>query len=376
MRRSTTKTKILYGLLLLLLLILLQPTGGKWAWIHGVRWLYVFLLSFGLSFLLTPLAEMLAQKFKILDLPDHDRKIHTMPIPRLGGLAVFAAFLISATRNDQFSMQLGGLIFGGCIIYAIGFFDDKKPLPAAARLSMQIIACLVVIYSGVFITVIPKEFDLFRVPSSLLTIFWLLGLSNALNFLDGVDGLATGMAALCSILFFMIALPTNQTYLSYSTMALAGACLGFLPYNWRPAKIFLGDAGSTFLGFMIAGFAVMGSWADKNGMVAVSTPLLILGIPIFDMIYTTVSRIKNGSVKTFIQWLEYAGKDHFHHRLMHLGFSQVQTVGLILLLNFCLGLGALTLRETGTRGSIFLLSQSVLIFLIVVALMLRGRNNS
>jgi UDP-GlcNAc:undecaprenyl-phosphate GlcNAc-1-phosphate transferase len=181
------------------------------------------------------------------------------------------------------------------------------------------------------------------------------------------------MVMLCSMLFFLIAWPSRQSYLAYVTIAIVGACLGFLPYNWKPARIFLGDAGATFLGFMIAGIAVMGSWAHNNPMVAISTPLLILGIPIFDMIYTTVSRVKNGSVRTFRQWLEYAGRDHFHHRLMHLGLSDRQMVVFVWVLNLCLGIGALVIRDTGTKGSVLLLIQSVIIFLIIVVLMLLGR---
>jgi UDP-GlcNAc:undecaprenyl-phosphate GlcNAc-1-phosphate transferase len=367
--------KASYILLAVILVSLLQPRGGTWAWLYDIRWLYVLFLSCAWSLLLTPLVIRLAWRLKILDYPDA-RKTHASPVPRIGGMAVFLAVLLSTARNYQFSPQLMGLIAGSSIIYLIGFVDDIRSLPATTRLIGQLAACLIVIRSGVILTIIPHSWPGWYIISAAITVIWLLGLSNAINFLDGVDGLATGMVMICAFLFFLIAWPTRQSYLAYVTIAVAGACLGFLPYNWKPARVFLGDAGSTFLGFLIAGLAVMGSWAHDNPTVAFATPLLILGIPIFDMIYTTVSRVRNGSVTTFKQWLEYAGRDHFHHRLMNLGFSEQQTVLFIWTLNLCLGLGATVIRDSGTRGSIAILLQSVIIFFIIVVLMLAGREKS
>ena len=340
-------------------------------WLHNVRWLFVLLVSFIIAQLATPLAIQAAWYFKILDYPN-ERKIHLSPIPRMGGIAVVIAILLSTLRNFQFSSELTGLVIGSSVIYLIGFVDDIHPLPATPRLIGQILACIIVVKSGVVVTFIPPGFFLSETIEAAITIFWLLGIANAVNFLDGVDGLATGLVAVCAMLFFFIAWPA-QSYLSFLTIAVFGACLGFLPYNIKPAKTFMGDAGATFLGFLIAGLAVMDSWAYENPIVAFSTPLLILGIPIFDMIYTTISRVRNGSVKSFKQWLEYTGKDHFHHRLLKLGLSVPKSVGFIILLNICLGLGALIIRETGARGSLILLFQALVIFLIVVILMLSGR---
>jgi UDP-GlcNAc:undecaprenyl-phosphate GlcNAc-1-phosphate transferase len=192
--------------------------------------------------------------------------------------------------------------------------------------------------------------------------------------MDGIDGLASSMGTVCSLLFLGIAWNSNQYEVAFLSAALAGACSGFLTVNWYPARMFLGDGGSTLIGFLLGCLAVYGSWATGNPAVALSTPLLVLGIPIFDLIYTTVSRIKNGQVSTVREWLEYTGKDHFHHRLMNLGLGVRQTVSFILLLNLCLGLGAWTVRHTAsTSGTIFLLLQSVMIFSIVVVLMLLGR---
>jgi UDP-GlcNAc:undecaprenyl-phosphate GlcNAc-1-phosphate transferase len=365
--------KAYYVLLVVILIGLFQPGGGTWAWLHDIRWLYVLLISFIFSQLLTPLVIRLAWFFKILDHPD-PRKIHVVPIPRLGGLAIFASFLFSTARNYHFSRELTGLVIGGSIIYVIGLMDDIRPLPARFRLLAQLVAALVVIGHGVVLTVIPLSVPGHGYISVLITIVWLIGFTNALNFMDGVDGLATSMTMACALFFFLIAWPTRQSYLAYVTIAIFGASMGFLPYNWKRARIFLGDAGSTFLGFMLAGLAVMGYWANNDPVVAVSTPLLIMSIPIFDMIYTTVSRIKNGSIHTFKEWLEFAGKDHFHHRLMFLGLSETQTVIFIIMVNLCLGLGALALRYSGATESLLLLLQSLFFFLIIIVLMLLGRH--
>jgi UDP-GlcNAc:undecaprenyl-phosphate GlcNAc-1-phosphate transferase len=264
-------------------------------------------------------------------------------------------------------------MIGGSIIYIIGFIDDIRPLPAVLRLAVQLIACLAVIKGGIYITTIPYYWPFAYFLRVILTIIWLIGIANAINFLDGVDGLVSGMIAISALLFFVIAWPTRQSYLAYLVIAIAGACIGFLPYNWKPAQTFMGDASATFLGFMIAGTAVLGTWTYKNPIIAGVTPLLILGIPIFDMIYTTISRFKNERVHTFKEWLEYTGRDHFHHRLMNVKLSEKHTVLFIWMLNICLGIGAVVIRDTTAVHSVLILTQSVMILLIIVVLMVVGR---
>ena len=374
--RNKNYLKLYYVLLCVLFVFLFQKSSlnpGKWAWEHNIRWLYVFFVSFLASQILTPISIKLAFKFNILDFPDNIRKLHKSPIPRIGGLAIFGAIIISTLRNFNFSTELSGLIIGSSMFYLIGFIDDIKPISATARLIAQIVSALFVVYSGVTISIIPVGFPFEKIIEGTITVIWLIGIANSINFLDGVDGLAAGMSALCAGLFFVISIPTNQPHLMFLTIATVGACAGFLPYNWGPAKVYLGDSGATFLGFFIAGLAIMGSWENANPMIAISTPLLILGIPIFDTIYTTISRIKNGHVKSVKEWLEYTGRDHFHHRLMLLKLSPKRTVLFILMINLCIGLAALVIRNTGTIGSTILLFQTVVFFLIIVILMLLGR---
>ncbi|MGA2091543.1 MAG: MraY family glycosyltransferase, partial [Endomicrobiales bacterium] len=281
---SSTR-KALYALLIILLLFLLQPHGGTWAWLANMRWLYVFLVAFIFAYLLTPVSIYLGWRFNILDNPDVHRKFQAKPVPRIGGLAIFLAILLSTIRNFEFSPQLTALMIASSLMFFLGFVDDIYPLRASFRIGVQIIASLIVVNSGIYITIIPLHWPFHYALSAIITVVWLIGMSNAINFMDGVDGLCTSMVALTSTLFFLISWHTHQTYVSFLLIALSGACLGFLPYNWKRATVYLGDAGSTFIGFLIAALAVMGAWSDYNPMVALSTPLMILGIPIFDMIY-------------------------------------------------------------------------------------------
>jgi len=358
---------------LVLLLVLLPPGGfSAWTWTEGLRWFYLFLISMSAVFLLAPASSWLAVKIGAIDIPNA-RKVHSLPVPRIGGAAVYLAFMAAVLRNQQFTREVYGIMLGGTIIFALGFLDDWKGLSARTRLFWQTAAALIVTFFGLHLSfTVRMPFGL--VVSTVLSVIWLVGIVNAFNFMDGIDGLASSMGAVCALLFLGIGWNSNQFPLSYISAALAGACAGFLRMNWRPARVFLGDSGSTFIGFILGCLALYGSWATDSPAVSFSTPLLILGIPIFDIIYTTISRIRNGSVSSVKEWLEYAGKDHFHHRLMKLGLGVEQTVGFIVLLNICLGLGAWTIRHTAsTLGTWLLLAQSVLIFLIVVVLMLLGR---
>ncbi len=367
----------LISLLTLAVLVAMLPPGGfsAWTWTEGLRWLYLFLIAMSAVFLLAPASAWLAVRIGAMDMPG-DRKVHLVPVPRIGGTAVYLAFCGAVLRNQQFSLEVWGILLGGTIVFLLGFLDDWKGLSAGTRLFWQLAAAVVVTFFGLHLS-FPLEFTGGALLSRLLSVVWLVGIINAFNFMDGIDGLASTMGAVCALFFLGIGWNSSQYPLSFISAALAGACVGFLRMNWRPARVFLGDGGSTFIGFILGCLALYGSWATNNPAVSFSTPLLVLGIPIFDIIYTTISRVRNGQVSSVREWLEYAGKDHFHHRLMKLGLGVEQTVGFVVLLNICLGLGAWTIRYTAsTVGTWLLLTQSVLIFLIVVVLMLLGRETA
>jgi len=337
------------------------------------RWLFLLVFSFLLAFFLTLVIRRIATKLKILDYPE-ERKIHEQPIPLLGGLAVYIAYVAAIFLNFSFSTELKGIILGGTVILVVGLVDDIKELSATWKLMAQILATGILIYYGVRLSFLPNNW--WGIGGEiLLTVIWVVGITNAVNFFDGMDGLATGLIAICCLSFFIVALLTNQPYLGYLTIALAGSCLAFLIFNFKPASIFLGDAGSTFLGFTIAGIAVMGGWAQDNPKVALGLPLLILSVFIFDVIYISVSRIYRGQVKNIKEWIEYTGKDHLHHRLVALGLTEVQTVLFIFLITACLGITGIILRATGDIVIYLEILQALLIFAIIVILMRTGRRS-
>jgi len=335
------------------------------------RWLFLLVFSFLLAFLSTKVIGRIATKLKILDHPN-ERKIHKKPIPLLGGLAIFAAYVGTIVFNFNFSRELKGVVIGGTIILIIGLIDDIKHIPATWKLISQVLASSILILYGVKLSFLPNTWW-GNAGEILLTVIWVVGITNAVNFFDGMDGLATGLTVIGSLSFFIVAEISGQSYLGFLTIALAGSCLGFLKFNFKPASIFLGDAGSTFLGFTLAGIAVMGGWAEKNPMVALSLPILVLSVLIFDMIYITIARIWDGRVRSFKGWVEYTGKDHLHHRLVALGFNETQTVLLIYLIAACLGISGINLRASEDLRVYLEFIQAFFIFIIVVILMITGR---
>lgn len=358
--------KIGLPIILTPLLILLRVKGYQQGFYMQCATLLVF--SMLLVILFTPVARKIALKLKILDHPD-ERKVHTVPIPLLGGASIAASFCFVILINFRFSLEMKGVVVGGVLLLLTGFVDDIKPIPAHLKLLVQIIACLILTKCGVMVSFLPATV-LGKIGEFLITFIWIIWVINAVNFFDGLDGLASGLVAISSAFFLIVGLQTHQPYFSYLAASLIGACIGFLIYNFYPAGIFLGDAGSSFLGFTLGALAVMGGWSERGPAVALSVPLLILGVFVFDMLYITVSRIIKGKTRTVKEVLEYVGKDHFHHRLMDIGFTHRQTVGFIYLLSICMGLGAVVLRTSISPLNVFfLLVQAFIIFLILSLLM-------
>lgn len=346
------------------------------AFLDGIptRWLFLLVFSFILAFVLTLAFRRIATKFKILDHPEK-RKIHETPIPLLGGLAIYISYVVTIFLNFSFSPELKGVILGGTVILLVGLIDDVKKLSATWKLVAQVLAAGILMVYGVRLSFLPNNW--WGIGGEiLLTLIWVVGITNAVNFFDGMDGLATGSITICSLSFFIVALMTHQAYLSYLTVALAGSCLGFLLFNFKPASIFLGDAGSTFLGFTVAGIAVMGGWAQDNPKVALSLPLLILSVFIFDLVYISLSRIYRGQVKNLKEWIEYTGKDHLHHRLVALGLTEPQAVLFIYLIAACLGISAINLRAPWDIVIFLEILQGLFIFTIIVILMRTARKSA
>jgi UDP-GlcNAc:undecaprenyl-phosphate GlcNAc-1-phosphate transferase len=336
--------------------------------------LKIFLIAFVESVVFTWIAIRVALKLGILDQPA-ERKIHAKPMPLLGGVAVFFAFSLALLFNFHFSLGLKGIVLGSLILMAAGVVDDVRGLSAKFRLLLQVLCASIVIAHGVCLRTFPMDWPAGNVLNIALTVLWIVGVTNAVNFMDGADGLAAGMAGIASLAFFFIAYQTGQKYFAFLNIALAGACLGFLIFNFNPAKIFLGDAGSSFLGFSLASLAVMGEWAENNPIVALSIPVIILAVPIFDIAYISVSRIARGDVRSFKEWIEYVGKDHLHHRLAAMGFSHREVVTFIYLICAVFAVGALTLKDATTQQSLFLVLQACIILTVVTVLMVVGNEN-
>jgi len=285
------------------------------------QYLIIFGAAFGISLFLTPWVSKLAFKIGAVDKPCK-RKVHTKLMPRLGGLAVFAGFMAISVIFYGFDTRVLGIMAGGSIILLLGILDDKYDLPARYKLLGQIAAAAVVVTTGTVIRFVDNPFDgyiglgAFAIP---LTILWIVGITNALNLIDGLDGLASGISLIALATFTIMAYRTDQVVVAMLTLALAGAVLGFLRYNFHPASIFLGDSGAMFLGFMIASLAVMGLLKSVTA-ITVITPVLVLAVPIFDTAFAMLRRFFNGKP------IMNADQGHLHHRLLAFGLSHRQVV--------------------------------------------------
>ncbi|HXZ43812.1 MAG TPA: MraY family glycosyltransferase [archaeon] len=356
-------------LVLALVGILLLP-GVRTAWhtVYGARWAYILVISCLISFGLTPFLIRLARFLEVLDLPAM-RKLHAEPTPLLGGLAIYTAFGVSLLANSILDNQVVAIMVGAGLLVVVGMLDDVWSVPAAGKLLAQIIAVAIVINSGVILTLFPQSV-VGIVANAVLTLIWLLGITNAMNFFDGMDGLATGLSIIVAGFLGFFAALTVQPFMGWLAVAVVGSCLGFLPFNLRPtrpAAIFLGDAGSTFLGFVLASLAIKGDWAENN-IIDIAAPVLIFWVFIFDMTHITVTRVATGKVRTFQQWIAYVGKDHLHHRLETLLGSRRKTVFLIFFLSISMGLAAMALSNARTLEAVLLILQAAIIVVIVTIL--------
>jgi len=358
------------------LIALMLPPVRRVIASSGLGWAYLVALAFALALVGVPLVRALARAWGVLDAPAA-RKVHAVATPLLGGAAVYGAFAAAVLFNFNFSVQLKGVALGATIIVAVGVLDDLFDVAARWKLAGQVVAVAVAMKYGVVLDTIPTAWPGSHAANLLLTLLWFVTVTNALQFLDGMDGLAAGLGAVAALFFSLAALQTNQPYLMFLAAPLVGACLGFLPYNFRfgrPATIFLGDAGASFIGFTLAGLAVMGEWAE-NDFIGLLTPVLILAVPLFDIAFVGTVRVATGKVHSFGQWLAYTGKDHIHHRFEALGLTRTETVLLILFIAATLGLSAMLLKDATKHEAVLVLIQAGCVLAIIAVLegVARGR---
>jgi len=273
-------------------------------------YIITFILSLILSLYLTPVMRRAALQFGIVDRPDGRLKKQTRPMPYLGGIAIYLSFLLALAFSFRFDQELLGFLLAGTIILLLGLIDDLGFLKTWAKVGGQIIAVLVLVKSGIFIklTFLPLYV---RIP---LTFLWLVGMINAFNIIDVMDGLSAGVALFASFAFFSVSLLNGRITIAIVAITLAGSLLGFLRYNSHPARIYMGDAGSMFLGFMIGALAINGSYTEKD-VLGFLAPIVILGIPIFDTCQVMIARWSKGLPV-------YRGSpDHYALRLRAAGLS-------------------------------------------------------
>lgn len=329
-----------------------------------------FILSCTLVYALVYPLRRLAFRFDILDYPGA-RTIHKGAIPLVGGLAVFLGVIPACAFNFGFLRGLLPIFAGGAIIFMAGFIDDVRGFGALPRLFFQIAAALTVIGAGIKVEFMPSCW--WKSPVEILvTLVWLVGVTNACNYLDGMDGLAAGSIAINLFSFAVILYSTKQDPIGMFLIILIGACLGFLPHNLRKEKTFLGDSGSMFLGFVLAAIAISGAWASDN-IVKIFIPVLILGVPIFDMTFTTIMRIAEGKVRTPLQWLRYGDRDHFHHYLVDIGLTPGGAVIFIYFITLSLGIHAMILTGADAPQAFLALLEAAIIFGAIATLMVVGK---
>lgn len=304
-----------------------------------ITYMAIFAAALAVSLVGTPFARRLAIRIGLVDQPAA-RKVHRVPVPLMGGVAIWLALVAALMLfTDRFNLpQLGAILLGGTIVAVTGLVDDRVGLSPYLKLGGQLVATIPLLVAGVRV----ESATPWPEVNLALTVLWVVGVTNAVNLLDNMDGLAAGVAAIASGFFLVLAAASGQFLVASLSAAVAGACLGFLRFNFlAPARIFMGDAGSLLLGFLLAAIGIKLRF-ENDPAVTVLIPLLVLGVPIFDTTLVTLSRLRRK-----VNPLTAAGRDHLSHRLTLLGLSQREAVMLIAILCGVLGLAALYLSSAG-----------------------------
>ncbi len=322
-----------------------------------------FLLGLVTAFVVTPFSMRIAKKYGAIDVPN-DRRVNKKPMPRLGGIAVIAGFFVSTIyllismsiedklvlfEEDMLWLKLVGFFVGIIILGITCFIDDTKGIHSLTKLIVQIVAALIVVACGIRIENFEIPFlngqaELNIVLSYIITVCWIVGVTNAINLIDGLDGLSSGISLISCISLLIIFTLNGSPLIAIELItALGGAISGFLPYNFNPAKTFIGDTGSNFLGFSLAVISILGVAKTYTALVLIA-PIIVLALPLFDTLFAIFRRIKNGkSLKAVFK----ADKGHLHHRLMQKGYTQKQAVFILYGITATFGMFAVVLLDSG-----------------------------
>ncbi len=337
------------------------------------------------AILMMPLLIRLAHRIGAVDRP-RDYKAHGGPVPFLGGIAVYAAFslgiLVSTRDWDlraydsflQFALEgsplkpLFGIVIGGAFVLLLGLLDDFRPINAMLKLMVLFLIALLLHHFEIRVRLFPDRLEWLNIAVSLL---WLAGVTSAMNSLDHMDGNCSGAAAICAIFTFLFSWDRQnpQPWLSYAALALLGATLGFLQFNFKPARIFLGNSGAFLVGFLLAAMTILGAWGSREEPIkALLIPPLLLGVPLYDITLATLLRWKSGTVKNIYEAVVFCGRDHLSHRLVALGLSERAAVVAQYALGCLFGTVALTSRYS---LQVFLFGVAcLLVFLVALGMVL------
>ena len=318
----------------------------------------VFLVALAVTGASIPFVRQMALALGFVDAPAK-RKLHSTPIPLMGGVAIFggAMLILVAYFGRLGNFRILGLLFGATLIAIVGLIDDRHPLPPLIKFAGQSVAFLIVIALGTTV-----QLPLPPLVNYILTFIWLAVITNTVNFLDNMDGLCAGVSAVAAAFIVLLADVSGQFFVGPIAAAVLGACLGFLRYNFKPASIFMGDAGSLFLGFLLAQMTLQLRFPDNSTFVTWMIPLMLMGVPLFDFALVTIARLRRG-----VNPLTTAGKDHTSHRLVRMGLSHREAVMAIYLLGGAFGMVALFITQASfvegyVVGAATLLIVSILIY--------------
>lgn len=332
------------------------------------EYILTFILALSITYTLTPLVKKFAFRTGAVDYPDSGasgRRVHVYPTPRLGGLAIYLGFILPILPLlPEEGSRLYGLLLGATLVLTVGVVDDYRNLSPRIKLGGQIVAALIFIYLGNRVLWLSNPWAQglqdamwhigpWSVP---LTLLWMVGVTNTINLIDGLDGLAAGVTTIASLTLLLVALQQGQGSIVVLTAALAGSTLGFLPYNFNPAQIFMGDGGSLFLGFVLAAIAVKGTLKSAT-VIALAVPMVALGLPIIDTFLAIIRRYRKGSP------IFEADKGHLHHRLLERGLNQRQAVLFLYSISGVFGMVSLAIGDGGGKYSLYALAAAAFILL-------------
>ncbi len=334
-----------------------------------------FVLAMALSFIFTPVAKNFAFRVGAIDVPKDSRRMHKKPIPRLGGIAIFTAFFLAMIflSLDFMDNQVRGILMGALIIVVLGVVDDVLALKPLVKGIPQIFAVFLPVFFGVRIERLPNflsgdaYISLPLIWQYVITMIWIMAILNAVNLIDGLDGLACGVSTIMCLCLSAIAYLLHDYVVMILALSLAGACVGFLPYNLNPAKLFMGDTGAMFIGYTLGCLMVLGPF-QASDIITFGVPFLVLGLPIFDMGFAAVRRILSGRSP-------FSGdKKHLHHKLVAIGLSQRKAVAVLYSISAILGIVAVMLTGEGFARAFFVIALIFAMIAVGLLIMLRHSN--